>query len=94
MYKRQGIGTWAKVSPRRSEGTGSFLITVKENESEEERSVSLAVQLAGKDYPVNITIMQEGISSEPVPPVEEDYPIVYNSFRIRDPVSYTHLVMR
>ena len=32
----KGIGTWAKVSPRRSEGTGSFLITVKENESEEE----------------------------------------------------------
>ena len=31
----KGIGTWAKVSPRRSEGTGSFLITVKENESEE-----------------------------------------------------------
>ena len=29
----KGIGTWAKVSPRRSEGTGSFLITVKENES-------------------------------------------------------------
>ena len=35
----KGIGTWAKVSPRRSEGTGSFLITVKENESEEEHSV-------------------------------------------------------
>ena len=31
----KGIGTWAKVSPRRSEGTGSFLITVKENESED-----------------------------------------------------------
>ena len=73
----KGIGTWAKVSPRRSEGTGSFLITVKENESEEERSVSLAVQLAGKDYPVNITITQEGTSSEPVPPVDEDYPIAY-----------------
>ena len=70
----KGIGTWAKVSPRRSEGTGSFLITVKENESEEERSVSLAVQLAGKDYPVNITITQEGTSSEPVPPVDEDNP--------------------
>ncbi|MEB3374096.1 BACON domain-containing protein [Bacteroides sp. CR5/BHMF/2] len=90
----KGIGTWAKVSPRRSEGTGSFLITVKENESEEERSVSLAVQLAGKDYPVNITIMQEGTSSEPVPPVEEDYPIVYNSFRIRDPFIFADPVSK
>ena len=90
----KGIGTWAKVSPRRSEGTGSFLITVKENESEEERSVSLAVQLAGKDYPVNITITQEGTSSEPVPPVDEDYPIVYNSFRIRDPFIFADPVSK
>lgn len=56
--------------------------------------MSLAVQLAGKDYPVNITIMQEGTSSEPVPPVEEDYPIVYNSFRIRDPFIFADPVSK
>ena len=56
--------------------------------------MSLAVQLAGKDYPVNITITQEGTSSEPVPPVDEDYPIVYNSFRIRDPFIFADPVSK
>lgn len=80
----KGLGTWTRVEDKVGENDGSFRVIVDKNTSKEKRSLNLGVLLKGKEYTTRISIVQEGANTDPGKP-DEEYPIKYNSFRVRDP---------
>jgi hypothetical protein len=80
----QGGETWAKAEPESGENSGRFQVVVEENNTEIERSLALVFVLDGKEQKVKISIFQEGAEAPPPPP-DPEYPIIFNSFKVRDP---------
>lgn len=80
----KGLGTWVNVKNKTGENDGSFQVVIDKNTSKESRSLTLGVLLNGKEHSKHISISQDKAGSEPSEPTDE-YPIEYNSFRVRDP---------